>query len=61
MGRPPLPADEVRRVVFTLRISEHEHEKILRAAKLSGKDPTRWARETLLASAEVVDSIEDNT
>jgi hypothetical protein len=57
IGRPPLPDGEVREVVFTLRLSVAEREAIVAAGQLSGKHPTTWARDTLLASAGVVNSI----
>jgi len=50
MGRPPLPEGEVREIVFTLRLSEAERDRIVEAAKLAGQPATRWARETLVAA-----------
>lgn len=48
-GRPPTPDEEKRKGGFVLRLHEHEHELIKRAA--GGKVAT-WAREVLLRAAK---------
>ena len=51
MGRPPLAEGKARVVVFTLRLSREERDAIVAAVELTGKPPTLWAREVLLAAS----------
>jgi hypothetical protein len=50
MGRPKLPAGDVRKV-FPLRLSDSERKRIEKAARQKKEKPTEWARNTLLAAA----------
>ncbi len=51
MGRPKLPKDDARSIVFQVRISPKEQRRIKAAARKSGKDLTEWARNALLSLA----------
>jgi len=51
MGRPKLPKDNARSIVFQVRISPKEQRRIKAAACKSGKGPTEWARDALLSLA----------
>jgi predicted HicB family RNase H-like nuclease len=51
MGRPPLPTEKARSIVFQVRISPEEQESILKDASKAGKSPTEWARMCLLNGA----------
>jgi predicted HicB family RNase H-like nuclease len=52
MGRPPLPAEKVRSIVFQIRISPEEQKKLLNAARNAGTSPTEWARKSLLSVSD---------
>ncbi len=51
MGRPKLPKDEARSIVFQIRISPKEQRRFKAAARKAGKEPTEWARNALLSVA----------
>ncbi len=59
LGRPPLPDGEARSVVFTLRLTDSERDAIVSAAARAGTPATRWARETILASARSTEPDDD--
>lgn len=49
VGRPRLPADEVRSVKILFRVEPGLHERIVEAADRAGKPMATWIRETLEA------------
>ena len=51
MGRPKLPARELRGEVLMLRLRANEKRAILRAAHLAGGRHTVWIRNVLLRAA----------
>jgi predicted HicB family RNase H-like nuclease len=50
MGRPPLPEEKTRSIVFTIRLSPEERAAIEAVAHRDGRHVTQWAREALLAA-----------
>ncbi len=52
MGRPPLPEGEVRKA-FNLRLSADERERVEAAAEQAGKPASQWAREVIVAAADL--------
>lgn len=53
LGRPPLPAGDVRNVRLTIRFTEMEDGEIDRAIEESGKLKSDWIRDVLLEAARV--------
>jgi uncharacterized protein (DUF1778 family) len=51
MGRPRLPAGEIRGEVIMLRLRSDEKRAIMRAARKSGEPYAAWMRELLLRAA----------
>ena len=54
MGRPRLPARDVRGEVIMLRLRSDEKRAIMRAARKSGEPCAVWMRELLLRAARRV-------
>lgn len=54
MGRPVLPAGKARGEILTVRLTPDERKRINTASKRAGKNPTVWARDNLLQSADDV-------
>lgn len=51
MGRPKLPKDAAKGVLFAVRIAAAEADKIQQAIKRSGISKPDWARNALLEAA----------
>ena len=51
MGRPPLPEDRRRSVLFQMRLSPLEAEFIRRAARSLGRTGGRYVREAAMRAA----------
>jgi hypothetical protein len=51
MGRPRLPKDAAKGVLFAVRIAAAEADKIQQAIKRSGIPKPDWARNALLEAA----------
>jgi hypothetical protein len=49
-GRPPGPAENVRRRLVVLRLTDDEHGRIASAAKAAGEGVAEWMRRVCLAS-----------
>ncbi len=56
MGRPPLPAGEVRASTFSIRILPTERAAIERAAEREEISASEWARRVLVNAARAVDA-----
>ena len=52
LGRPRFEEGKAKSVMFTLRLTPEEHERLLATAERHEKPVTQWARETLLAACD---------
>lgn len=51
LGRPPIPADEQKASLLSVRFTAAERHSLERAAQRSERTVSEWARRTLLSAA----------